>query len=140
MHQRKSQALLKGRQNREKGQALTEFIFVLPLILILLVGVIELGNGYNAYVTVIDSARDGARLGSRGSASDDAIRNLVLKDTERLANTVSVGDVIIQRDTVSGSSSIKVEVCYNHSLIFGLPLLPDPISICSDTTMPTLDT
>jgi TadE-like protein len=45
----------------ERGQSMTEFAIVLPLLCMLLFGVIQFGIVYNNYVTVTDAARAGAR-------------------------------------------------------------------------------
>jgi hypothetical protein len=48
-------------------------------------------------------------------------------------------DITVERDVVPDSPSIRVKVCYDHSLILGVPLVtPDPLRICSTTTMPKL--
>jgi Flp pilus assembly protein TadG len=132
--------LKRNKKDGEKGQALAEFALVVPILLILLVGIVEIGYGLNSYLTVVDSARDGARLGSKGSASDDEIKALVQRETERLPDGVALGDITVTRDSVPGSSSVAVEVCYDHSLIMGVPaIIPDPLHMCSTTTMPTID-
>jgi hypothetical protein len=124
----------------ERGQSLVELALTLPVLLLLLIGVVEVGNALNAYITVVDAARDGARLGSKGSASDDDIKNLVVTEMGRLPNGVNpASDITVQRNTVPGSQSIRVEVCYDHSLILHVPLVtPDPLRMCSTTTMPRL--
>jgi Flp pilus assembly protein TadG len=45
----------------ERGQSMTEFAIVLPLLCLLLFGIIQFGILYNNYVTVTDAARAGAR-------------------------------------------------------------------------------
>jgi Flp pilus assembly protein TadG len=45
----------------ERGQAMTEFAIVLPILCLLLFGIIQFGILYNNYVTVTDAARAGAR-------------------------------------------------------------------------------
>jgi Flp pilus assembly protein TadG len=132
--------LLKKRKDEgEKGQALAEFALIIPVLLILLVGVFEIGYGLNSYLTVVDAARDGARLGAKGSASDADIRALVVRETERLKDGVASGDITIVHDNTPGDSSIDVKVCYNHSLIMGVPMIiPDPLQMCSTTSMPTV--
>lgn len=57
------------RQNRERpgrraqrGQSLTEFALVAPLLFALIFGVFDLGRGMSANVTVTNSAREGARF------------------------------------------------------------------------------
>jgi Flp pilus assembly protein TadG len=118
---------------------MVELALTLPVLLLLLVGLVEVGNALNAYMTVVDVARDGARLGSKGAASDDQIKDLVITETDRLPNGVDRADITVQRNTVPGSQSIRVQVCYDHSLILHVPLVtPDPLRMCSTTTMPRL--
>jgi Flp pilus assembly protein TadG len=130
-----------GQRGGERGQSLIELAITLPLLLLLVVGVVEVGNGLNAYMTLVDAGRDGARLGSKGSASDQDIKNLVVTEVARLPNDVDPDtDITVERDVVPGSSSIRVTVCYDHSLIMGIPLItPNPWRMCSTSTMPTLD-
>jgi hypothetical protein len=105
-----------------------------------LIGVVEVGNALNAYLTVVDVARDGARLGSKGAASDNDIKNLVVTEMGRLPDGVDPdSDITVERNTVPGSQSIRVQVCYDHSLILHVPfVMPDPLRMCSTTTMPRL--
>lgn len=61
---------------REKGQSLVEVAFALPILLMLVVGIVELGNAMNAYNQTINAAREGARFGSLGG-SDTAVSSIV---------------------------------------------------------------
>ena len=45
----------------ERGQALTEFALVLPMIAILLFGIVQFGIVFKDYVTLTDAVRAGAR-------------------------------------------------------------------------------
>lgn len=121
---------------KEKGQALPEFALALPVILLILVGIVEIGYGLNSYLTVVDAARDGARLGAKGDATDTQITNLIIRETERLPDGVTAADVTISR---TGATAVSVEVCYDHSLIMGVSsIIPDPLRMCSETSMPTV--
>src|SRR6476661_440897 len=53
------------RRHRERGQALIEFALTAPILLTLLLGLIEVGNGLNSYIKVVSVARDSARLGAQ---------------------------------------------------------------------------
>jgi hypothetical protein len=132
----------KGRRGRrERGQSLVELALTLPVLLLLLVGLVEVGSALNAYMTVVDVTRDGARLGSKGAASDEEIKNLVVTEMGRLPDGVDPAtDITVERDVMGPDSpSIRVKVCYDHSLILHVPLVtPDPIRMCSTTTMPKL--
>lgn len=46
---------------RSRGQALVEFTIALPVLILLVAGVLELGRGYSYAVATSDAARDGAR-------------------------------------------------------------------------------
>jgi Flp pilus assembly protein TadG len=48
----------------EKGQTMTEFALVLPILALFLFGVIQGGIVFNNYLTVTDAARVGARKGA----------------------------------------------------------------------------
>jgi Flp pilus assembly protein TadG len=54
------QALAHARE--EQGQALLEFAFVLPVLLILLLGVIVFGIAFNNYLTLTNATNIGAQL------------------------------------------------------------------------------
>ena len=45
----------------QHGQALVEFAIALPILILLVAGVLELGRGYSYAVATSDAARDGAR-------------------------------------------------------------------------------
>jgi len=50
-------------QAHERGANIVEAAFVIPLLLILLVGVVDLGRAYFTYITIVNAAREGARWG-----------------------------------------------------------------------------
>jgi hypothetical protein len=45
----------------ERGQTMTEFALVLPLLVVLLFGIIQFGVTFNNYITLTDAVRAGAR-------------------------------------------------------------------------------
>jgi len=51
----------RARQHR-RGQALVEFAFVLPILILLLVGIFDFGRAIYAFNTVNNAAREGVRL------------------------------------------------------------------------------
>jgi Flp pilus assembly protein TadG len=132
-------ALRRLRHGRERGQSLVEVAFLLPLFLVIIVGLIEVADAMNTYITITDAARDGARLGSKG-APDDAIRALIGVETDRLRDPVdTVSDVTITHTTLSGVSATRVKVCDDRSLVLHVSLiLPDSFTMCSTTTMRNL--
>jgi len=57
----------KERRKKSVGQSLVEFTIMLPILLMMLSGLIEFGFLLNAYLDVIDAAREAARF----AANDD---------------------------------------------------------------------
>lgn len=51
----------RARAGRRRGQALVELAISLPILVLLVAGVLELGRGYAFAVATSDAARDGAR-------------------------------------------------------------------------------
>src|SRR5581483_11946591 len=103
-------------------------------------GIVELGDGLNAYISVVAASRDGARLGSKNGASDTEIKALVVTNMGKLRDPTSTSDVTVTHSTVSGQNRIAVKTCHSHKLIMKYPLLPiaNPIRMCSTTTMRNL--
>lgn len=121
----------------ERGQALVETALMMPILALLLLTLIELGDSFNAYMGVISASRDGARLGSKGDATDSEIRSLVITDMGRMRDPTGAGDITITRGTLSGNPTVEVRICHKHNLIFNYPLFPigSPINMCAGTRM-----
>ena len=58
--------------SRTRGQSVVEFALVLPIMLLLLAGAIDLGRLFYAYVAVENAAKEGALFGARSPLCDDA--------------------------------------------------------------------
>jgi Flp pilus assembly protein TadG len=82
---------------RERGQTLTEFALVLPILLMVLFGIVQLGIAFNHYVTITDAARAGARKAvvSRQASNPTSVTTTAVKasatnlDPSKLGVTVS---------------------------------------------------
>jgi Flp pilus assembly protein TadG len=160
----------KKHPRKERGQSLIEFALTAPMLIVLLLGLVEMGHAFNSYMTIVaasrDSARMGAQLGVVASNAKPTMLNLVGTETERLENA----PIPITSPSQTGSTSttgtygtncgtdnpgvciewgfntqipggpldkwVDVRVCYNHSLIVGIPgLTKDDINMCSHTTI-----
>lgn len=56
----------------KKGQAIAEFAIMLPLILILVVGAVQIGLLIQSYLTISQITRDGARYAAANPTKDDS--------------------------------------------------------------------
>lgn len=79
------------RRGRPRGQALVEFALVIPIFVLLIFGLVDLGRAVFVNNSVAEAARDGARHASvqaraYDSASRDAVEDWVLDRLEGVPN------------------------------------------------------
>ncbi|MEO8229803.1 MAG: TadE family protein [Chloroflexota bacterium] len=60
------------RTRRSRGQSVAEFAVVLPIMLLILAGAVDLGRAFYAYVAVENAAKEGALYGARHPMCDSA--------------------------------------------------------------------
>jgi Flp pilus assembly protein TadG len=63
-------------RKRSRGQALTEFAIILPVVLVAMFLIIETGRIFQAYVTVQNAAREGARYAITGQGGELRVTNI----------------------------------------------------------------
>jgi len=56
-------------KKNNRGQALVEFTLVVPVLLLLLVAIMELGLVINQYIVLTEAAREGARSAALGGSN-----------------------------------------------------------------------
>lgn len=54
---------------RGNGQSLVEFAMILPLMVLVIAGIVDLGRAFYASITISNAAREGARYGTLNSGS-----------------------------------------------------------------------
>lgn len=90
----------------EKGTSVLEFALVLPVLLAMIFGIVELGNVFFANATVQKAAQSAARLGVTGNGFDDGTRIArIVAEAERVA-AVLPGSVTV---TVSSWQTYAAE-------------------------------
>jgi TadE-like protein len=70
-----------------KGQALVELTLVVPLMLLLVFGVVEIGSVISTYLTLTHTTREGANLTSRGTDPDDALDAIIAAANPTITTT-----------------------------------------------------
>ena len=113
----------------EGGQSLTEFALVLPIFLILVFAIVDFGMGFHAWITVTNSAREGARLGavhpplnvSSSPCNGKSSLNQCIEDRVRatadLADQSTKMTVAITNANGQSGQSVVVGVKYKYDLI-----------------------
>ncbi len=117
-----------------RGQGLAELALILPVLMIIVLGTIDFGRAYFAYVSVTNGARNGAQYAGAAptNASDmTGIRSAVLADTSDLVNTSATNPAVATALGTDGQGNtfIDVTVTYEFEPIFPWPGVPDSIDI-----------
>lgn len=98
----------------ERGQSLVEFVLVLPIFLVLLFAIIDFGMGFHAWLTVTNSAREGARLGAVQASSSE-----IESRVRATAGTLDQDKLTVTVTNAQGASGdpVSVDVSYHYDLI-----------------------
>ncbi|WP_291642870.1 TadE/TadG family type IV pilus assembly protein [Clostridium sp.] len=120
----------------EKGQSLVEFSILLPILLLVLMGILEFGLMLNSYLTINNSAREGARLGIV-AGSDSEISELITNisptlDTENLIINITPSD-----GSRKSGETLTVEVVYDYQVTIPIisNILNDVVVLKAQTSM-----
>jgi Flp pilus assembly protein TadG len=87
----RSRSFIRGLAPHTSAQALVEFAIILPVMLIMLLGSLDVGRALVFGVAVQDGAREASRLGATGSASDtDVLNRLVAASAPALTGCTAI--------------------------------------------------
>ena len=118
----------------KRGQSLVEFGIMLPVLMVLVLGAIDFGRVYFAYISVTNGARNGADFASTGAgaAADLAgIRAAVVTDTDDLLNTspTNPGVAAVIGTDSQGRLYSDVTVSYTFTTMFPWPGIPSSMNV-----------
>jgi Flp pilus assembly protein TadG len=123
-----------SKTGRARGQSLAEFAIVLPVLMVIVLGTIDLGRVFFAYISVTNAARNGAHYASTDPAHTldvAGIREAALADTGQLTGTsLSNPRVAVATGNDSlGYQYAEVTVNYRFETLFSWPGLPGSIDM-----------
>src|SRR5262249_38119245 len=98
---------------RARGQATVEMAITVTLLLLMGLGVFDLGSAFTVMITLDQAAREGARIGMDASVSDDTIRSTV---------TAAAGSYSPVITAISRPTS-QVSVTASYSFTSALPIV-----------------
>jgi Flp pilus assembly protein TadG len=104
-----------------RGTEVLEFAFVFPLVLLVLVGILDMGFLFNNYEVVTNAAREGARVGALPGWTDDEVKERVRSyvvgaglDAAAVMTTVQPDALVVAGHNVQ---SVKVVVSYPYNYL-----------------------
>jgi Flp pilus assembly protein TadG len=113
---------IRSRLTRQDGQAFVEFVIVLPVLVMLMLGICQFGLAFHNYLSVTDATRVGARAAAvkRTAGACDAARTAIQNTVSaRQWSTVSSHITCTTPDGTDPGDPVKVTVKYPYSI--GLP-------------------
>jgi Flp pilus assembly pilin Flp len=87
--------------NEDRGATLVEFALVAPLVILMLVACLDFARALNAYVTVANASREGARYATLHADADYATIRSAVKSRALPLDTSAIG-VTVTYDDGSG--------------------------------------
>jgi len=134
-------------RGRSAGQTLTEFALVIPILLLLLLGLFDIGRAVYAYTTISNAAREGARVLIVDQTQSSGVYRA---QTEAAASATALGisdasvTIMFRTPDLSGACSgrnigcvAEVTVPYSYGAITPIiGQLVGPISMSSTVRIP----
>jgi Flp pilus assembly protein TadG len=127
------------REIRETGQSVIEMALAFPVLLLLLLAVIDFARIIDAGIVLTNSAREGARYGSKDrSLTESDIQQLVVSDVLGSGSNVTVMDDFSTDNVgvVKGLDEVTVTITYNFGLWFGGLINMNSVELTREAVMP----
>jgi len=112
-------------RKREDGQSLVEFALIVPIFLLVLFAIVDFGMAFHAWITVTNSAREGARVGAVRATSPQIEQRV--RDTAESLDQANLTVSVTNAEGAPGGS-VVVDVSYDYSLMTPLADLLNMVS------------
>lgn len=118
----------------QKGQSLVEFALLLPLLLLLICGIVDLGRLLFAFVSLNMTSQEAVRLGGLGKTDAEIVTyarsHVRVGDASELQVIISPG-----QSTRKSGENITVTLTYSLPLVTPLmtEIMPDPVLSANST-------
>lgn len=127
---------------KQTGQSLAELAIVLPLLLTLLLGIFDIGNGFSTYITLSNAAREGARWLTTHPDDKTGAINRIYAEANSVGlgqNTVSV-TLTPDKNSYKSGETVTIIVSHDYPLLFGALTQLPVIEFEIESTMKVLYT
>ena len=98
------------------GQSLVEFALILPLFMLIIFGIFDLGRAIYAYSALHNSAREGARYGAVHPCDNAGITNMAQQMAAGLGEGISVNPTL-EYSGEGAPTRIKVQVVFRFKAV-----------------------
>jgi Flp pilus assembly protein TadG len=113
---------MRERLRSERGAAAVEFAFIVPLLIVLVLGIAEFGRAFQVQGTLSAAAREGVRIMALQN-DPVAARTAVRNASTSLAPTITDAEIAISPATCptvqTGSTSVRLTISYPMPFLTG---------------------
>jgi Flp pilus assembly protein TadG len=113
---------------RERGQSLVELAIFMPLLILILACIVDLGRGFYDYIIISNAVMQGARYGASYPGDTDGIRTRVTNETTGTNITLTSISISYPSGNSAGNP-IRVAVSYQIYTILGSILGPSQLTL-----------
>ena len=103
------------RKGKEKGQSLVEVALVIPIMLVILAGVLDLGRLYYVTVALTDAAAEGAAYAAIHPSDGDGVVDRAQTASSELVQ-IDPDQVTYDCPTMTAGTTVTVTVGYDFTL------------------------
>jgi Flp pilus assembly protein TadG len=140
-----SRSLIRHRRGRRAGAAAVEFALILPLLVLLVFGCVDLGRSIGAYIIVSNAARVGAEYGATHGYTPFSYttwqNQVIAAATQEMQGTGSSFNsnqltvTVTATPTTGNLYRATVQANYTFALLTSIPGLPGQFSVTHTVTM-----
>jgi Flp pilus assembly protein TadG len=127
------------------GQSLVELALLLPILILIMAGALDLARVYDAYTSITNASREGARYGAANPTDNSGIASAVNRElTSTGISGVTVSEACstysantpVDCGVANTGDRITVSVSYPFRFVTGLIIGLSSISMSNSATMP----
>jgi Flp pilus assembly protein TadG len=107
-------ALARRLTRDERGQELVELVMILPILLLMILGIMEMGHAYNVTHALTGLSREGANLAARGTTLPQVAQ--IITDNGDDIDLENRGGTIATRIVIQGGTPVVVDQAVHGSV------------------------
>lgn len=111
-------ALHERRRGSERGQSMVELALLVPLLALILLGLIDFGRVFGAFIVITNAAREGARYGSQYPNDIDGMKVRTIREADWSGISLRYDEINVQ---ISGGTApgqpLALSVMYPYSAV-----------------------
>lgn len=108
-----------GSLRGQQGQAMVEFVIVLPVLVVLLFGIIQFGLAFHNYLAITDAARVGARAAAVDPTGQCAAASAAIQRTVSATQWGVISSRITCTPAVNPGDPLTIAIAYPFTIGIG---------------------